>query len=133
MAMVPSLNTPPQFLDTKNFIYWKRRFEVFVKTKSHRLWRIIEVGPHIRSREWDAKTETMFRENNLAIHLLYSALPDKEIKKIYRCDTAHDIWKAFEMIYEGNSQLKEHKIKLLTDKFDTFSMGPDETLDSVEQ
>lgn len=123
--MVPSLDKPPQLLDSEKYIFWKKRFEVFVKAISPRLWKIIEFGAHIlpsEQNEWDEMTETMLRENNLATHLLYSALPDQEYKKIYRCDTAHDIWKALEMIYEGNSQCKEHKIKRLTDQFDTFKM-----------
>lgn len=173
--LLPRLNKP------ENFIFWKKHFEVFVKSKSLRLWRIIEFGDYIPRKvspgengtivtteseckngmivtpesecengmivtrenecengmivkpesEWSKEDETKVRQNSLAIHLLYCALPEKDQKLIFRCDTAHDIWATLDMIHEGNFQLKDYKINLLTQKFETFQMFKNKSIDNM--
>lgn len=112
-----SLDVPP-LLDPTMFIFWKKRFEAFVKSKSLRLWEIIEFGDYIprtaplapyidgyilEKSEWSEEDKIKVGDNYLAIHLLYCAIPDKEFGTIIDCGTAHDIWKSLVMIHEDNA------------------------------
>lgn len=110
-------------LDPKMFIYWKKHFEVFVKSKSLRLWRIIQSGDYVPYKvsidemdvivkpesEWSEEDETKVRENYLAIHILYCAIPKKEIGIILKCETAQNIWETLVTTYEGNSIVIKEK------------------------
>ncbi|GJZ32902.1 hypothetical protein Tco_0578338 [Tanacetum coccineum] len=129
-----SLDVPPM-LDPDLFLFWKKRFEVFVKSKSLRLWRIIESGDYVPRKllphgneiikvesELAKEDETISDEKNLAVHLLYSSIPNHVFGIIYRCETANDIWKTLVMTYEGDSQLKHSKIDLATQNYENFQM-----------
>lgn len=118
----------PQLLNPENYWIWKCRFEVFVQGKSIHLWRIIEVGDYIPPINLSENDKIKVHENYIAIYLLYCSLPDNEFKFIYRCDTAHEIWKTLEMVHEGNSEVKDSKVLLLTKELETFKMFKGESV-----
>nr|GEV42600.1 zf-CCHC domain-containing protein/DUF4219 domain-containing protein/UBN2 domain-containing protein [Tanacetum cinerariifolium] len=44
--------------------------------------------------------------------VVYNALPRKEYKRIFMCNTAKEIWKTLLLTHQGNSQVKDNKIDL---------------------
>ncbi|GKA45803.1 hypothetical protein Tco_0738599 [Tanacetum coccineum] len=102
-----SMQRPPLF-ESDHFIYWKNRFETYVKAKDLDLWHIILNGdfpPVARNKETqilemvpfeqqDDDLKKKLAKNNKAKMVLYNALPKKEYERIFMCKTAKDIWQS---------------------------------------
>ena len=100
-----SMQRPPLF-EPNGFIYWKNRFETYVKSKDIDLWYIIIEGDNkvvykdIASGKDEDSSLTKHSEdqkklvakNNEAKMMLYNALPKKEYERVFMCKTAKDIW-----------------------------------------
>ncbi|XP_074298561.1 uncharacterized protein LOC141629461 [Silene latifolia] len=54
-----------------------------------------------------------------------------EFDRFSSCTTAKEIWDGLELAYEGTSIVKKNRIDLLIQKYELFSMAPNETLDSM--
>ncbi|GKB89429.1 hypothetical protein Tco_0961701 [Tanacetum coccineum] len=100
-----SMQRPPLF-ESDGFIYWKNRFETYVKSKDLDLWHVITYGdfPPIQYNPETKKDETVsfdkqnddlkkkLAKNNEAKMVIYNALPRKEYERIFMCKTAKEIW-----------------------------------------
>ncbi|GJR85912.1 hypothetical protein Tco_0209923 [Tanacetum coccineum] len=99
-----SMQRPPLF-EANCFIYWKNRFETYVKSKDIDLWYIIAHGNYkpttkdkdgkdivIPYENFDENHKKMISKNDEAKMVLYNALPKKEYERIFMCDTAQNIW-----------------------------------------
>nr|GEV94650.1 hypothetical protein [Tanacetum cinerariifolium] len=99
-----SMQRPPLF-ETNCFIYWKNRFETYVKSKDIVLWHIIVYGnyiPTIKNKDrkdeiisyekFEESHKKMISKNDEAKMVLYNALPKKEYERIFMCNTAKDVW-----------------------------------------
>ncbi|GJV31204.1 hypothetical protein Tco_1391604 [Tanacetum coccineum] len=137
------MQRPPLF-ESDHFIYWKNRFETYVKAKDLDLWHIILNGdfpPVARNKETqileivpfeqqDDDLKKKLAKNNEAKMVLYNALPKKEYKRIFMCKTAKDIWQSLLITHQGNSQVKDNKIDLLVQQYEQFTILEEESIDS---
>ncbi|GJW96321.1 hypothetical protein Tco_0178129 [Tanacetum coccineum] len=136
-----SVQRPPLF-EASCFIYWKTRFETYVKSKDIDLWHIIVYGnykPTIRNK--DGKDEIIPNEKSKEIHkkmipkideakmILYNVLPKKECEIIFMCNTVKDVWNSLIITHQGNKQVKDNKIYLFVQKYKEFIISDDETID----
>ena len=48
--------------------------------------------------------------NDEAKMVIYNALPKKEFRRIFMCNTAKEIWKTLLVTHQGNNQVKDKKI-----------------------
>ncbi|GJT65599.1 hypothetical protein Tco_1017079 [Tanacetum coccineum] len=138
-----SMQRPPLF-ESDHFIYWKNRFETYVKAKDLDLWHIILNGdfpPLARNKETQILEVVPFEEqsddlkkklakNNKAKMVLYNALPKKEYERIFMCKTAKDIWQSLLITHQGNSQVKDNKIDLLVQQYEQFTILEEESVNS---
>ncbi|GKA27175.1 hypothetical protein Tco_0713343 [Tanacetum coccineum] len=139
-----SMQRPPLF-ESSSFIYWKNRFETYVKSKDLDLWHVItegdflpiqnnletkldEVVPFEKQNDHQKKR---LAKNNEAKMVIYNALPRKEYKIIFMCNTAKEIWKTLLITHQGNSQVKDNKIDLLVQQYKQIVIYEDESIDSV--
>nr|GEZ80135.1 hypothetical protein [Tanacetum cinerariifolium] len=90
-----SMQRPPLF-ENDGFIYWKNRFETYVKSKDLDLWHVISYGDFspIQYNPETKKDETLsfdkqdkdlkkkLAKNNEAKMVIYNALPRKEHERI---------------------------------------------------
>ncbi|GJT91443.1 retrovirus-related pol polyprotein from transposon TNT 1-94 [Tanacetum coccineum] len=139
-----SMQRPPLF-ESDSFIYWKNRFETYVKSKDLDLWHVITNGdfqPIIQNLEtkldevvpFAKQTDDIKRrlaKNNEAKMVIYNALPRKEYERIFMCNTAKEIWKTLLITHQGNSQVKDNKIDLLVQQYEQFVISEDESIDSA--
>jgi len=139
-----SMQRPPLF-EPNCFIYWKNRFETYVKSKDIDLWYIIVDGDYkpisnnISGGRDEGATLTrhsdeqkkLIAKNNEAKMMLYNALPKKEYERVFMCKTAKDIWQSLIITHQGNSQVKDNKIDLLVQQYEQFVISEDETIDSA--
>ncbi|GJY87156.1 zf-CCHC domain-containing protein [Tanacetum coccineum] len=100
-----SMQRPPLF-ESDHFIYWKNRFETYVKAKDLDLWHVIlncdfsplaknEVTQILEVVPFEEQSDDLKKKltkNNEAKMVLYNALPKKEYERIFMCKTAKDIW-----------------------------------------
>ncbi|GKB92062.1 retrovirus-related pol polyprotein from transposon TNT 1-94 [Tanacetum coccineum] len=63
--------------------------------------------------------------------VIYNALPRKEYKRFFMCNTAKEIWKTLLITHQGNSQVKDNKIDLLVQEYEQFDISKDESIDSA--
>ncbi|GJY61222.1 zf-CCHC domain-containing protein [Tanacetum coccineum] len=138
-----SMQRPPLF-ESDHFIYWKNRFETYVKAKDLDLWHIILNGdfPPLAKNEVTQILEVVpFEEqsddlkkklakNNEAKMVLYNALPKKEYERIFMCKTSKDIWQSLLITHQCNSQVKDKKIDLLVQQYKQFTILEEESIDS---
>ncbi|GJX72135.1 zf-CCHC domain-containing protein [Tanacetum coccineum] len=101
-----SMQRPPLF-ESDSFIYWKNKFETYVKSKDLDLWHVITNGdfqPIVQNSEtkldevipFEKQTDDLKKrlaKNNEAKMVIYNALPRKEYKRIFMSNTAKEIWK----------------------------------------
>ncbi|GJX28272.1 hypothetical protein Tco_0236351 [Tanacetum coccineum] len=139
-----SMQRPPLF-ESDSFIYWKNRFETYVKSKDLDLWHVITNGdfqPIIQNPEtkldevvpFEKQTDDLKRrlaKNNEAKMVIYNALPRKEYERIFMCNTAKEIWKTLLITHQGNSQVQDNKIDLLVQQYEQFIISKDESIDSA--
>ncbi|GKA86862.1 retrovirus-related pol polyprotein from transposon TNT 1-94 [Tanacetum coccineum] len=140
-----SMQRPPLF-ESDSFIYWKNRFETYVKSKDLDLWHVITNGdfqPIIQNPEtkldevvpFEKQTDDLKRrlaKNNEAKMVIYNALPRKEYERANcLCNTAKEIWKTLLITHQGNSQVKDNKIDLLVQQYEQFVISEDESIDNA--
>ncbi|GKC65171.1 hypothetical protein Tco_1097769, partial [Tanacetum coccineum] len=138
------MQRPPLF-ESDSFIYWKNRFETYVKSKDLDLWHVITNGD-FQPIEQNPKTKLdevipfekqsddlkkRLAKNNEAKMVIYNALPRKEYERIFMCNTAKEIWKTLLITHQGNSQVKDNKIDLLVQQYEQFVISEDESIDSA--
>ncbi|GJZ56754.1 hypothetical protein Tco_0612248 [Tanacetum coccineum] len=134
----------PSLFESDSFIYWKNRFETYVKSKDLDLWHVITkvFQPIIQNPEtkldevvpFEKQTDDLKRrlaKNNEAKMVIYNALPRKEYERIFMCNTAKEIWKTLLITHQGNSQVKDNKIDLLVQQYEQFVISKDESIDSA--
>ncbi|GJZ17968.1 hypothetical protein Tco_0554091 [Tanacetum coccineum] len=111
-----SMQRPPLF-ESDHFIYWKNRFETYVKVKGLDLWHIILNGDFLPVAEnkvtqilevvpFEEQSDDLKKKlskNNEAKMVLYNALPKKEYKRIFMCKTAKDIWQSLLVTHQEES------------------------------
>ncbi|GKA76408.1 hypothetical protein Tco_0782869 [Tanacetum coccineum] len=69
-------------------------------------------------------------KNNEAKMTLYNVIPRKEYERVFMCKTAKEVWHTLIITQQGNSQVKNCEIDLLTQEYDNFSISNKETIDS---
>ncbi|GJT40648.1 hypothetical protein Tco_0940513 [Tanacetum coccineum] len=114
-----SMQRPPLF-ESDGFIYWKNRFETYVKSKDLYLWHVIIDGdfPPIQNNPETKKDEIVpfhkqnddlkkkLAKNNEAKMVIYNALP-------------------------RNNQVKANKIDLLVQQYEQFTIPKEEPIDNA--
>ncbi|GJZ67327.1 hypothetical protein Tco_0630567 [Tanacetum coccineum] len=139
-----SMQRPPLF-ESDGFIYWKNRFETYVKSKDLDLWHVITDGdfPPIQNNPETKKDEVVpfhkqnddlkkkLAKNNEAKMVIYNALPRKEYERIFMCQTAKEIWDTLLITHQGNNQVKANKIDLLVQQYEQFTIPEEESIDNA--
>ncbi|GJS62872.1 hypothetical protein Tco_0677436 [Tanacetum coccineum] len=139
-----SMQRPPLF-ESDGFIYWKNRFETYVKSKDLDLWHVITDGdfPPIQNNPETKKDEVVpfhkqnddlkkkLAKNNEAKMVIYNALSRKEYERIFMCQTAKEIWDTLLITHQGNNQVKTNKIDLLVQQYKQFMILEEESIDNA--
>ncbi|GKD14031.1 hypothetical protein Tco_1198438 [Tanacetum coccineum] len=134
----------PPFLEPNGFCFWKTRFKTYVKSKDIDLWQVIQnrdIYYEVEDSETKLIKENPYElleddqkknigKNNEARMTLYNALPRKEYKRVFMCKTAKEVWHTLIITHQGNSQVKNCKIDLLTQEYKKFSISNEETIDN---
>ena len=67
-----------------------------------------------------------------AMSIMYCGLSKTEFNRISSCTTSQQIWTRLKVIHEDTCEVKMHRIRMLHQLFENFSMdGPNENIDSL--
>ncbi|GKD23664.1 retrovirus-related pol polyprotein from transposon TNT 1-94 [Tanacetum coccineum] len=139
-----SMQRPPLF-ESDGFLYWKNRFETYVKSKDLDLWHVITDGdfcpiqynPETKKDEivpFDKQNDDLKKKlakNNEANIVIVNALPRKEYERIFMCKTAKEIWDSLLITHQVNNQVKDNKIDLLVQQYEQFTILEEESIDNA--
>ena len=126
-----SLIIPPLF-DGTNYAYWKVRIRAFLQSLDKKVWQAIEIGwtkPKEAPADWDDAKIKAANFNSRALNALFSAVTNKEFKKISSTKTAKEVWTILQTTYEGAKASKDSKFQRLTTSFEEIKMEEDESFD----
>ncbi|GJU32892.1 zf-CCHC domain-containing protein [Tanacetum coccineum] len=133
-----SMQRPPLF-ESDSFIYWKNRFETYVKLKDLDLWHVITNGdfqPIVQNSETKLDEVIPFKKqtddlkkrltkNNEAKMVIYKALPRKEYEKIFICNMAKEIWKTLLITHQA-------KVTAIEESKNLTSLSLDELIGNLK-
>ena len=104
----------------------------FLQSLDEKVWQAVEIGwtkPTEVPADWDdakIKTENF---NSRALNAIFSAVTNKEFKKISSIETAKEAWTILQTIYEGTKAVKDSKLQRLITSFEEIKMKEDESFD----
>ena len=107
-----SLVISPHF-DGNNYVYWKVRMKVFLKSIDEKVWNSVEYGwekPTTSISEWQTSQKETIAFNSKAINVIFNVVSIKEFKRIYDVEVAHTIWNILQTVHEGTKTIKINKL-----------------------
>ena len=124
-----SYSRSPLF-DGVDYSYWKNRMSIHLKGIEMNLWRIVRDGFTLAASTPDKDlTSAQIKENDRlesldakAQSILYCGLSKADYNHISSCETAHSIWQRLEVTHEGTTEVKDSRIRMLTQLFENFKM-----------
>ena len=84
----------PHLFDGTNYAYWKICMKTFLHSLDEKVWQVIEIGwtkPKEALAEWDDAKIKAVNFNSRALNALFSAVTNKEFKKISSTKTAKEV------------------------------------------
>ena len=122
----------PHLFDGTNYVYWKVRTNVFLQSLDEKVWQAMEIGwtkpKEVSANLDDAKIKAA-NFNSRALNALFSAVTNKEFKKISSNKTTKEAWTILQTTYEGTKAVKDLKLQRLTTSFKEIKMEDDESFD----
>ncbi|KAJ4977690.1 hypothetical protein NE237_008470 [Protea cynaroides] len=129
MAPGEGYHKPPLF-DGTDFVFWKRRMEIYMGSLGFDVWAAVEIGytPHdtVTPSATDKKN---FENNRKALNVIQGGLTNSELSKVMDCKTAKEVWDRLINIYEGDKKIKKVKLQTFRAQFENLKMNEDETID----
>ncbi|GJX58905.1 ribonuclease H-like domain-containing protein [Tanacetum coccineum] len=120
---------------------WCMKMRQYIAITDHILWDIITNGdqattePASSSGQPSApKTSIVVnarRNNEKALNILLSAIPDRHLLSFHDAQDAKSLWAAIKARFGGNKESKKMQKNLLKQQFETFVVGAREELDSA--
>ena len=85
---------PPLF-DGTNYAYWKVHMRAFLQSLGEKVWQAVKID-WTKSKEvsadWDDAKIKATNFNSRALNAIFSAITNKEFKKISSTETAKEAW-----------------------------------------
>ena len=100
-----------------------------MQSLDEKVWLAIEVGwtkPTNSPTSWDDDKIKTTNFNRRALNALFSAVTNKEFKKILSTESANKAWTILQNTYEGTKAVKDSKLQRLTTSFEEIRMGEED-------
>ncbi|XP_016185466.1 uncharacterized protein LOC107627119 [Arachis ipaensis] len=141
----------PPLLNGTNYLYWKNRMAIWIKSQDLRIWDVIENGNHVPMKttskevgevetsteelkpksEWTDDDYKKVSFNFKAINYLHCAITQNDYMMICTCETAKEIWDKLSITHEGIGHVKQSKISHLVHEYELFRMKEDEKIEDM--
>ncbi|GJV48837.1 putative ribonuclease H-like domain-containing protein [Tanacetum coccineum] len=120
---------------------WCMKMRQYIAITDHILWDIITNGDQATTEPTSSsgqpsapKTSIIVnarRNNEKALNILLSAIPDRHLLSFHDAQDARSLWAAIKARFGGNKESKKMQKNLLKQQFETFVVGAREELDSA--
>ena len=83
----------PILFDGSNYAYWKVHMRAFLQSLDEKVWQVMEIGwtkPKEVLANWDDAKIKAANFNSKALNALFSAVTNKEFKKISSTETTKE-------------------------------------------
>ncbi|GJR99252.1 ribonuclease H-like domain-containing protein [Tanacetum coccineum] len=116
---------------------WSMKMRQYIAITDHILWDIITNGdqattdPASSSVPKTSLAANARRNNEKALNILLSAIPDRHLLSFHDATNAKTLWTAIKARFGGNEASKKMQKNLLKQQFETFTIGSREELDSA--
>ena len=103
-----------------------------MQSLNEKVWQVVEIGwtkPKEALANWDEAKIKVANFNSRALNDLFSAVTNKEFKKISSTETAKEAWTILQTTYEGTKAVKDSRFQRLTTSFEEIKMEEDESFD----
>ena len=103
----------------------------FLQSLNEKVWQAVEIGwtkPKEAPADWDEAKIKAANFNSRALNALFSAVTNKEFKKISSTETTKEAWTILQTTYEGTKAVKDSKLQTLK-SFEEIKMEEDESFD----
>ncbi|GJX03335.1 ribonuclease H-like domain-containing protein [Tanacetum coccineum] len=116
---------------------WSMKMRQYIAITDHILWDIITNGdqattdPASSSAPKTSLAANARRNNEKALNILLSAIPDRHLLSFHDAVDARTLWLAIKARFGGNEASKKMQKNLLKQQFETFTIGSREELDSA--
>ncbi|GJS06648.1 putative ribonuclease H-like domain-containing protein [Tanacetum coccineum] len=120
-----------------NMDLWSMSATSYIAITDHILWDIITNGdqattdPASSSAPKTSLAANARRNNEKALNILLSAIPDRHLLSFHDAVDAKSLWTAIKARFGGNEASKKMQKNLLKQQFETFTIGSREELDSA--
>ncbi|XP_023770935.1 uncharacterized protein LOC111919603 [Lactuca sativa] len=144
--------TRSPLLVVEEYDHWKVRMEKFLLTKDNgeQIWRFVKEGPHIpvRTVVRDAAVQLMQEDearptpltaydieklhaNQVAFSEMGFGVPLSLFEHIKLCKSTKEIWDTLQDLIEGSENMKDKRLTIVVNDFDTFTTAPGESVASA--
>ena len=85
----------------------------FLQSLDEKAWQAVEIGwtkPTEAQANWDDAKIKAANFNSRVLNALFSAITNKEFKKISSTETAKEAWTILQTTYEGTNAVKDSKL-----------------------
>ncbi|GJV01726.1 ribonuclease H-like domain-containing protein [Tanacetum coccineum] len=116
---------------------WSMKMRQYIAITDHILWDIITNGdqattdPASSSAPKTSLAANARRNNEKALNILLSAIPDRHLLSFHDAEDAKTLWSAIKARFRGNEASKKMQKNLLKQQFETFTIESREELDSA--
>ncbi|KAK9123615.1 hypothetical protein Sjap_013217 [Stephania japonica] len=103
----------------------------YIRAQGRHLWDAIENDytlPNKSLKEYTAEEIKIELSNDQAVNHLFCALSENEFNRVSACQTAKEVWEKLEVHYEGTQQVKNPKLRILEEHYETFRVEPHEDI-----
>ena len=104
----------------------------FLQSLDEKVWQVVEISwtkPTEAPVDWDDAKIKVANFNNRALNALFSAVTNKEFKKISSTETTKKAWTVLQTTYEGTKAVNDSKLQRLTTSFEEIKKKEDESFD----
>ena len=85
----------------------------FLQFLDDKVWQAVEIGwtkPKEAPADWDDAKIKVVNFNSRALNALFSAITNKELKKISSTETTKEAWTILQTTYEETKAIKDSKL-----------------------
>ncbi|XP_071721850.1 uncharacterized protein [Rutidosis leptorrhynchoides] len=137
--------TRPPLLTESNYDYWKNRMKWYLKGQDELIWRATQVKwtpptvtvnevEDIKSEDqWTATERALCTANSKAVGIIQCVVRPSVFKIIQNYETAKESWDALQLTYEGTKSVRNSKLHLISNRFESLTMKDDETIADFER
>ncbi|MHC6131860.1 zinc finger domain-containing protein [Serratia marcescens] len=116
---------------------------IFLQALDYDLWLVTRDGyipPHTlvhgnlvlkHESEWTDGEKALASTNAKAMSTILCGIDENEYNRVSACDTAKKIWNILEVTYEGNKEVRAHRVSMLVEEYELFAMKRDESIDDM--